>query len=191
MRGLRLAWIRTIDENDASGRLRTVYSAVKARRGKIVNLMRAVSLNPQGLKAYSDLYVCLMIGQSSLSREDRELVATAVSVTNKNDYGKVHHGEALNYYWKNVDRIKQFMDDVDSIYLPDKKRAMINYAVKLTKTPSAITEDDIKKLINVGFSDEDILNINLITSYFNFENRIAEGLGVKVTPDDLDSKFKI
>ncbi|MHA2370149.1 MAG: peroxidase-related enzyme, partial [Candidatus Hodarchaeales archaeon] len=171
--------------------LRTVYSAVKSRRGRIINLMRTISLNPQGLKAYSDLYVCLMIGQSSLSREHRELLATAVSAINKSEYGKAHHGEALNYYWKNVDRIKQFIDDIDSIYLPDKERTMINYAVKLTKNPSTIIEDDIKKLRNVGFSDEDILNINLITSYFNFENRIAEGLGVEITPDDLDSKFKI
>ncbi|MHA2496157.1 MAG: peroxidase-related enzyme, partial [Candidatus Hodarchaeales archaeon] len=115
----------------------------------------------------------------------------AVSAINKSEYGNAHHGEALNYYWQNVDRIKQFIDDIDSIYLPDKERTMINYAVKLTKDPSTIIEDDIKKLRNVGFSDEDILNINLITSYFNFENRIAEGLGVEITPDDLDSKFKI
>ncbi|MFW9916510.1 MAG: peroxidase-related enzyme [Candidatus Thorarchaeota archaeon] len=186
-----MAWIEIIDENDASGRLRTVYSSVKSRRGKIINLMRTLSLNPQGLKAYSDLYVCLMIGQSSLSREQRELLATAVSATNKSDYGISHHGEALNYYWKNADRIKQFIDDIDSIYLPDKERAMINYAVKITKNPSAITEEDIKKLRNAGFSDEDILNINLIASYFNFENRVAEGLGVEVTLDDLDSKFRI
>ncbi|MFX0114275.1 MAG: peroxidase-related enzyme, partial [Candidatus Hodarchaeota archaeon] len=71
-----MVWIQISDENDAKGRLETVYAEVKAKRGRISNIMRAFSLNPQALKTYSDLYVCLMIGHSSLSREDRELLAT-------------------------------------------------------------------------------------------------------------------
>ncbi|MFX0117392.1 MAG: peroxidase-related enzyme, partial [Candidatus Hodarchaeota archaeon] len=140
---------------------------------------------------YSDLYVCLMIGHSSLSREDRELLATAVSAINSCEYGKVHHGEALNYYWKNRNRIKQFTDDVNSIYLQERERTMIDYAVKLTKNPSSVVKEDIQKLRKAGFSDEDILNINLVISYFNFENRVSEGLGIEITPDDLNSRVLI
>ncbi|MFQ5980375.1 MAG: peroxidase-related enzyme [Candidatus Heimdallarchaeota archaeon] len=186
-----MPWIKVLDESDAKGRLKTVYTEVKARRGKISNLMRVYSLNPRALKAYSDLYVCLMIGQSSLSREDRELIATAVSTINDSEYGKLHHGEGLNYYWKNRKRIQQFMDDLNSVYLPDKARTMLNYVTKLTKKPGTIEEGDIQKLREVGFSDEDILNINLITSYFNFENRVAKGLGVTATPDEMDSRLML
>ena len=186
-----MVWIQISDENDAKGRLETVYAEVKAKRGKILNIMRAFSLNPQALKTYSDLYVCLMIGHSSLSREDRELLATTVSTINKCEYGTVHHGEALNYYWKNRNRIKQFTDDLNSVYLPERERIMIAYAVKLTKNPSSITKEDIQELRKAGFSDEDVLNINLITSYFNFENRVSEGLGVEITPDDLNSRVFI
>ncbi|MFX0117515.1 MAG: peroxidase-related enzyme [Candidatus Hodarchaeota archaeon] len=186
-----MAWIQILDESDAKGRLETVYSEVKAKRGRISNIIRAFSLNPRAMKSYSDLYVCLMIGQSSLSREDRELIATAVSTVNKCEYGKLHHGEALNYYWENRNLIKQFMDDVGSVYLPDKRRIMLDYAIKLTKNPSSVKEGDIKKLRQVGFSDEDILNINLITSYFNFENRVVNGLGVTATPDELESRLLI
>lgn len=186
-----MPWIQVLDESDAKGRLETVYSEVKARRGKISNMIRAYSLNPRALKAYSDLYVCLMIGQSSLSREDRELIATAVSAINDSEYGKLHHGEALNYYWKNRQRIQQFMDDLSSVYFPDKTRTMLNYAIKLTKQPATIEEADVEKLREVGFSDEDILNINLIASYFNFENRVAKGLGVTATPDELDSRLML
>ena len=55
---------------------------------------------------------------------------------------------------------------------------MLDYAVTLTETPSAVTEADVEALRQAGFTDAAILGINLITSYFNFVNRIAEGLGV-------------
>lgn len=83
------------------------------------------------------------------------------------------------------------MDDLNSVYLPDKARTMLNYVTKLTKKPGTIEEGDIQKLREVGFSDEDILNINLITSYFNFENRVAKGLGVTATPDEMDSRLML
>lgn len=62
---------------------------------------------------------------------------------------------------------------------------MLEYAYKLTKTPDKITREDIEILRKSDFSDKDILDINLITSYFNFVNRIASGLGVNFTSKEL------
>jgi uncharacterized protein YciW len=61
---------------------------------------------------------------------------------------------------------------------------MIYYVIKMTKTPGQITQDDIDALRDTGYSDEDILNINLIMSYFNFVNRIALGLGVEYSDEE-------
>jgi len=61
---------------------------------------------------------------------------------------------------------------------------MLEYAVKLTKTPERINQKDVDVLRKLSFSDEDILNINLIVGYFNFVNRIALGLGVESTPEE-------
>ena len=77
------------------------------------------------------------------------------------------------------------IQDFHKVILPEKTRKMLEYVVKLTKTPSAVTQDDIKILRQHEFSDEDILSINLITSYFNLVNRIASGLGVEFTPDEI------
>ena len=62
---------------------------------------------------------------------------------------------------------------------------MLEYAIKLTKMPDKIEKSDIDKLRNSGFSDEDILNINLICCYFNFVNRIALGLGVELSEEEI------
>lgn len=58
--------------------------------------------------------------------------------------------------------------------------AMLDYAVKLTKTPWEMEQVDVEKLREEDFSDAAILDINQITGYYNFVNRLADGLGVKL-----------
>jgi len=55
---------------------------------------------------------------------------------------------------------------------------MLDYAAKLTKEPWRVVPRDLDKLRNVGFDDRGILQINLIASWFNYINRVADGLGV-------------
>ena len=60
---------------------------------------------------------------------------------------------------------------------------MLDYAVKLTLTPAAVTPSDVQALRKVGFKDRAILDIAQITAYFAFVNRTADGLGVSVEDD--------
>lgn len=62
--------------------------------------------------------------------------------------------------------------------LSEADRAMLNYAVRLTKDPTAITRDDHEQLRKAGFDDTGILQITLIASWFNYINRVADALGV-------------
>ena len=55
---------------------------------------------------------------------------------------------------------------------------MLDYAAALTRDATQITPADIDRLRGVGFDDRGILQINLIASWFNFINRVADGLGV-------------
>lgn len=57
-------------------------------------------------------------------------------------------------------------------------RVMLDYAAKLTRTPSAVTEDDIRALRAAGFDDRAILDMAQITAYYAYANRIVDGLGV-------------
>lgn len=57
-------------------------------------------------------------------------------------------------------------------------RAMLTYAAKLTTEPWTVQEADVIALREVGFDDRDILHINMITGYYAFVNRMADGLGV-------------
>ncbi len=182
---ITMAWIKVIDENEATGNLKRIYKKIRDERGKLSNIMKIHSLNPRSMETHLALYVNLMFGKSNLSREEREIIATAVSVANNCDYCKLHHGEALKHYWKDSEKVQSFMDDPLSYNLPEKTKKMVEYAIKLTKTPDQVTEKDVEDLRSVGFEDRDILDIALITSYFNFVNRIALGLGVDFSPEEI------
>ena len=62
---------------------------------------------------------------------------------------------------------------------------IVRHAEKLTTAAEAMTESDLGELRAVGLSDRDILDVTLVTAYFNFVNRIALGLGVTFDADEL------
>ena len=174
-----MSWIHVINEADSTGTLKNIYDEIQRKRGKISNIMKIHSLNPDAMERHMDLYLTLMFGSSDLSRKTRELIAVVVSVINRCDYCVNHHAEALNHYWKNDEKIKNLINNFQILNLTEKEKNMIEYVHKLTKTPHDVEKFDVDNLRKYGFSDKDILNINLITCYFNFVNRIALGLGVE------------
>jgi uncharacterized peroxidase-related enzyme len=180
-----MSWIQVVDVTGATGKLKKIYEEIETKRGKISNIIKTQSLNPNIMKAHMNLYLTIMFGSSGLSRMEREFIAVSVSVINNCDYCIKHHTEALNHYWKDLDKIKKFIDEFDSIELSKKEKCVLDYVIKLTKNPSNVKINDVDSLRNSGFSDRDILDINLITCYFNFVNRIALGLGVETSDDEI------
>jgi uncharacterized peroxidase-related enzyme len=57
-------------------------------------------------------------------------------------------------------------------------RAMLDFAVKLTNEPAAMTSADVARLHEAGFDDRAVLQITLIAAWFNYVNRVADALGV-------------
>jgi len=77
-----MAWIKTVDPDDASGSLEAEYARARARAGRIWNILRLQSLNPQVLNASIAFYLAVLYGRSPLSRGQREMLAVVVSRTN-------------------------------------------------------------------------------------------------------------
>ncbi|MBI5172413.1 MAG: hypothetical protein SFV17_18100 [Candidatus Obscuribacter sp.] len=68
--------------------------------------------------------------------------------------------------------------DYTKAALSERERAMLDYVAKLTRTPWLMQEEDVDLLRENGFDDTAVLQVNLIASYFNYINRVADGLGV-------------
>ena len=81
-----MAWIRTIDEKDAEGKLARLYETYTEPWGGVDNIAKIHSLNPRSLEGHFSLYTTLMRGRSPLSRIQREMIAVTVSRANSCRY---------------------------------------------------------------------------------------------------------
>jgi len=180
-----MSWINEVEIADADEKLKPIYDDLVEGRGKISNILKVHSLNPEALKAHLDLYMTIMFGKSGLSRKERECIAVVVSRADNCEYCVNHHAESLSRYIKDKSLLNQIMQDYALADLSPRLMAICNYAYKLTAQPGDQKQDDIKYLQSFDLNDKDILDITLIVAYFNFVNRIALGLGVTFNAEEL------
>jgi uncharacterized peroxidase-related enzyme len=81
---------------------------------------------------------------------------------------------------KDAALVEQLMTDFRQAVVSAADLAMLEYAAKLTQRPWDVKEADVIALREAGFSDEAILDINQVASYYAFVNRLADGLGVEL-----------
>jgi uncharacterized peroxidase-related enzyme len=72
---------------------------------------------------------------------------------------------------------EKIVQDYRRAGLDEKSRAMLDYAVKITKTPVECDETDIEKLRSLGFSLDDVYDVITTASVYNYNNRVAEAAG--------------
>ncbi|MBT8091199.1 MAG: peroxidase-related enzyme [Gammaproteobacteria bacterium] len=180
-----MSWIEEIEISEAGGKLAEMYAALVKQRGKVSNILKVHSLNPAAMGDHLDLYMTLMFGKSGLSRAEREAVAVVVSANNDCEYCVRHHAEALKHYIDDEETLTMLMTADGLETLEPRLSNIVRHAEKLTTAPIAMTESDLDELRTEGLSDKDILDLTLIVAYFNFVNRIALGLGVTFTAEEL------
>ena len=92
----------------------------------------------------------------------------------------VCHGELLRKLTRDDTLVKQLREDPDHADLDPERRAMVDFALKLTRTPAKMQEEDVEALREHGYDDRNILDIVLIASLYAFYNRLADGVGLEV-----------
>ena len=89
-----------------------------------------------------------------------------------------HHAAGLVRLTKNPELARALMGDHTAADVTPRQRAMLDYAVKLTRNPGEMVEADLAPMRAEGLTDRDILDVNQVTAYFAYVNRVADGLGV-------------
>lgn len=182
------AWIRMIPLADAVGRLKELYQRVTTPHGTVDNVMRAHSLRPETMEGHLVLYRSVLHNPANtLPFWFLEVVASFVSMTNRCEYSLTHH-------FTNARRLIHDQARSDSIYqalqnnrpevaFSGKELALLLYARKLTAQVGDMVRSDIDALHAVGCDDGEILEINQVCAYFNYSNRLLNGLGVTTEGD--------
>jgi uncharacterized peroxidase-related enzyme len=90
----------------------------------------------------------------------------------------VSHAEFLRRVALDEELAVALRRDYRQANLSKADRVMLDYVALLTLHPARVLPEDLERLRQAGFTDEGILQINLIASWFNYINRVADGLGV-------------
>ena len=177
-----MSWIAEIHERAAEGRLKDCYERIRKALGRVIPFYRAYSVSPQLLGAHLDFYGALG-APGALSKLRREYIATAVSAENGCAHCTQLHGGFLRALGADPALVRRLATEPATAPLPPDDRAIVDYALKLTRAPRAMTRADVEALRGHGCSDALIFEIAFTTAYFNYTNRVAEGLGVEPETD--------
>jgi len=184
-----MSWIKTISYENAGAKLKRIYKRVKGPNDNIDNVLMIHSLRPHTLVGHMTLYKSVLHHSgNTLPKWYLEAIGVYVSYLNHCDYCVEHHSAGLKRLLNNEERSTLYFEAIDKDNLKSffdaKYLTGINYAKKVTLELKTVNENDIKQLQQVGFTDGEILEINQVTSYFNYVNRSVLGLGAN-TKDDI------
>ena len=179
----RLTWLRVPDEDELPAEILELWRPSVEKLGFVPNVLRLYALRPSRLLAWNAHYEEAMKGDSTLTKAEREMIAVVVSVTNDCAYCIAAHSAALRKLTKNPALADQIAADYVQADISDRMKRALDYAVKLTQAPAAMSETDVDSLRNAGWTDEDVMDIAEVTAVFNFSNRMASGLGWAPNPE--------
>ena len=114
-----------------------------------------------------------MLGESGLSKLEREMIAVTVSSENHCYYCLVAHGSAVRELSNDPQLGERLAANFRSAELSQKQETLLEFTKKLTRDPSEIKENARSGLREVGYTDRDIWDISAIIGLFNMTNRLA------------------
>ncbi len=179
-----------VTDEDADATLKQMFDKVRTPHGTIDNVMRAHSLRPHTMEGHVVLY------RSVLHNPDNvlpfwflEVIASYTSILNKCAYSLAHH-------FTNARRLIADDARADAIdaalkagrpedVFAGKELALVNYAAKLTTAVGEMMDSDMTDLRQAGCDDGEILEVNQVCAYFNYANRLLNGLGVTTEGDTI------
>jgi len=151
--------------------------------GFVPNVLKAYAFDVVKLNAFTALYNDLMLGDSGLSKLEREMIAVVVSAINKCFYCLVAHGAAVRQLSGDPALGEMLVMNYRVAPVTEKQRAMLDFAANMTTQSAAIEEADRQALRDHGFSDRDIWDIANVAGFYNMSNRVASATAMQPNPE--------
>jgi uncharacterized peroxidase-related enzyme len=158
---------------------RKYFDLCQEKLGMIPNVLRAYAFDIAKLDAFTAMYNDLMLGQSGLSKLEREMIAVVVSSINKCFYCLTAHGAAVRELSGDPVLGEMMVMNWRAAELEPRQRAMLAFAEKITRASAEIEEFDREALRSVGFSERDIWDIASVAAFFNMTNRVASATDMR------------
>ncbi|MFW0794950.1 peroxidase-related enzyme [Gordonia sp. CPCC 205515] len=172
-----------VELDDLPDDLRERLAPIAEKSGFVPNIFRALGRRPAELRAFLDYHDALMESDEGLSKAERELVVVATSGANHCGYCVVAHGAILRIRAKDPHLADQVATNPWGAELDDRRRAIVDLALALTREPELFGEAHLDAARAAGLSDDEIWDIGSITALFAASNRLAHLSALTPNPE--------
>ena len=155
------------------------FDICQEKLGMVPNVLQAYASNVEKLNAFTAMYNEMMLGDSGLSKLEREMIAVCVSSINKCFYCLTAHGAAVRQLSGDPMLGELMVMNWRAAELDARQTAMLEFAEKMTVASHKIQEVDRQALRVVGFSDRDIWDIANVAGFYNMSNRVASATDMR------------
>ena len=186
-----MAWIKTIEYADATGKLKALYDRVKGPDNNVDNIMMSHSLRPHSMEGHMAMYKKVLHHTgNTIPKWFLETLGVWVSRLNDCHYCVEHHFAGLARLLDDDAKATAIRTAIesrtpDTAPLDARQKMAMHYARALTNDPGGMQENLIHAMRDAGWDDGEILEINQVSAYFNYANRTVLGLGCSTDGDIL------
>jgi 4-carboxymuconolactone decarboxylase len=163
--------VPTIDELPDD--LRELVLKVQEKTGFIPNVFLTLAHRPEECRAFFAMHDALMLREGKLTKAEKEMIVVTVSGGNDCHYCVIAHGAILRIVAKNSLLADQLAVNYRKADITRRQKAMLDFAVKVSKDSGIISDEDFEVLRGHGFDQEDIWDIGGISAFFCLSNRMA------------------
>jgi uncharacterized peroxidase-related enzyme len=172
------AWIAVPSPDQLPTEVAEEIGDIAERIGFMPNVARLLAVTPRHFVGWWKYFDDLMRGPSGLTKTQREMIAVVISAESHCPYCVAAHAAALRMRTKDDALVERLAVNYRHVELDPRDRAMLDFAVKLTKTPDECGQSDLERLRAVGYTDENVLHIVEVTAIFNYNVRLAAATGL-------------
>ncbi len=152
------------------------FAKCEEKIGFIPNVLRAYSFDNTKLRNFIAFCDEIMLGDSGLSKLEREMIAVVVSAANRCYYCLIAHGAAVRKLSKDPVLGELMITNYRVADLSQRQRAMLDFAEQMTTASHEIDAADRQRLRDAGLSERDIWDVVAVAGFFNMSNRMASAL---------------
>ena len=179
-----------MEDKEADDQLKQIFDVARTPHGTLDNVMRIHSLRPASMIGHVTLYKSVLHSDEiTLPLWFLEVIAAYVSILNSCEYSLTHHWNNAVRLIDNAQRVEVIHDALRSQSFEntfkEKEIAILHYSKKLTCDVGNLKKVDVIKLKQAGCNDGEILEVNQVIAYFNYSNRVLNGLGVSLDGDKI------
>jgi uncharacterized peroxidase-related enzyme len=153
--------------------MRKYFAICEEKIGFVPNVLAVYSFDAKKLRAFVDMYNDLMLGDSPLSKLEREMIAVVVSAANRCYYCLTAHGQAVREMSGDPSLGETLVMNWRVAQVTPPQRAMLEFAHRLTVAPAETGAAERRALRRAGFDDRAIWDICATVGFFNMTNRVA------------------